>query len=588
MGSTATDRSGIRNGEAWGSDVIADVLRALGYPYALIVPGASFRGLHDSIVNHLGNAAPQIITCLHENHAVSIADGYSRVTEKPLLVILHSNVGLMNGSMAIYNAWCDRRPMMIVGATGPVDAHHRRPWIDWVHTSRDQGALVRSFVKWDDQPASVEASVEALLRADQITRTAPSAPVYVCLDAYMQEAPLNRNVALPPPERYHAAPLPLAPAVAVERIVTGLRHAKHPLVLAGRVSRSEVAWSRRIEFAERFGATVLTSAHHAPAFPALHPLHCLPPAGDRPTKAEGDLLNSADFILSLDWLDLAGFLRSRTGAAQTQQPHAAQIAHCSLDQALWNGWSMDHQALAAVDIPVATHPDTLIEQMLTLPPDQLAPIQPRPDPTTHWAQERIGPSERAPFDLTQLALVLADWAARKAVTFARLPIGWPQRACVFDHPLSFMGKDGGGAVGTGPAHTVGVALALRNSGRIVVGVIGDGDFAMGMNALWTAANQRLPMLLIIANNQSYFNDEVHQERIATQRRRPVENKSVGQRLSDPAMSLVDIARGQGFRADRPVSSVTELRAALARATDIVGAGGQVLIDARIAPGYAKD
>jgi benzoylformate decarboxylase len=186
----------------WGSDVIADVLRALGFPYAVIVPGASFRGLHDSIVNRLGNQNPQLVTCLHENHAVSIADGYSRVTETPLLVILHSNVGLMNGSMAIYNAWCDRRPMMIVGATGPVDAHHRRPWIDWVHTSKDQGALVRHFVKWDDQPASAEAAVESLLRASQITRTAPHGPVYVCLDAHMQEGKLDRVVPAPQIERF--------------------------------------------------------------------------------------------------------------------------------------------------------------------------------------------------------------------------------------------------------------------------------------------------------------------------------------------------------------------------------------------------
>jgi benzoylformate decarboxylase len=81
-----TAKENKQNAEAagWGSDVIADLLRALELPYAVIVPGASFRGLHDSIVNRLDNHDPKLVTCLHENHAVSIADGYSRVTGLPL------------------------------------------------------------------------------------------------------------------------------------------------------------------------------------------------------------------------------------------------------------------------------------------------------------------------------------------------------------------------------------------------------------------------------------------------------------------------------------------------------------------------
>ena len=183
---------------------------------------------------------------------------------------------------------------------------------------------------------------------------------------------------------------------------------------------------------------------------------------------------------------------------------------------------------------------------------------------------------------------MATWSADRDVTFARLPIGWPQSACRFRHPLDFLGKDGGGTVGTGPAHTVGAALALKGSGRIVAGVIGDGDFAMGMNAIWTAANQKLPMMLVIANNQSYFNDEVHQERVAVQRHRPVENKGIGQRLEDPALDLASIAIGQGFQSEAPVTTRIEFEAALARATEAVAAGGCYLVDARITPGYAKD
>src|SRR5688572_804656 len=156
------------NAPGFGSDVVADTLRALDIPYVALNPGASYRGLHDSLVNYLGNERPQMLLCLHEESAVAIAHGYAKVTGRAMGAIVHSNVGLMHATMAIFNAWCDRMPVIVLGATGPVDAVKRRPWIDWIHTARDQGALVRGYVKWDDQPASPGAAREALLRAANI------------------------------------------------------------------------------------------------------------------------------------------------------------------------------------------------------------------------------------------------------------------------------------------------------------------------------------------------------------------------------------------------------------------------------------
>src|SRR5689334_20033697 len=178
------------NAPGFGSDVIADALRALDIPYIALTPGASYRGLHDSIVNYLGNTKPQMLLCLHEEAAVAIAHGYAKVTGKAMVTAVHSNVGLFHATMAIFNAWCDRMPVIVLGATGPVDAAKRRPWIDWIHTAQDQGAIVRNYVKWDNQPASPAAAREGLLRAAWIAQTAPQGPVYVNLDAEMQEASL--------------------------------------------------------------------------------------------------------------------------------------------------------------------------------------------------------------------------------------------------------------------------------------------------------------------------------------------------------------------------------------------------------------
>ncbi len=261
------------NAAQFGSDVVAETLRSLDIPYIALNPGASFRGLHDSLVNHLGNQRPTMLLCLHEEHAIAIAHGYAKVTGKAIAAAVHSNVGLMHGTMAIFNAWCDRMPVVVIGATGPVDATKRRPWIDWIHTARDQGALVRPYVKWDDQPASPGAAREALLRAAWIARTAPMGPVYINLDAEMQEAKLE--APLPPVDaaRHMPAPSSAAPVDLVEEAVEILRGAERPVILAGRVSRDIEAWNARVKLAEALGARVVTDLKVGAAFPTDHFLH---------------------------------------------------------------------------------------------------------------------------------------------------------------------------------------------------------------------------------------------------------------------------------------------------------------------------
>ncbi len=575
----------------WGSDVVAAAIRALDLPFVALVPGSSFRGLHDSIVNYLGNRHPQIVTCLHEEHAVAIADGYGRATDRPMAVALHSNVGLMHASMSIYNAWCDRVPMVIFGATGPVDAHKRRPWIDWVHTSRDQGALVRPYVKWDDQPGSAEAAVESVLRANQIATTPPFGPTYICLDVTLQEEALGREVTIPDPNRFASPRLPAPPDDAVDSVIAALRTAKRPVFLFGRMLRSQAAWDRRVALAEAAGAVAMTSMHDAASFPTDHAQHLLPPCGEHRSRAEADLIRKADLIVSFDWLDLAGFLRSCTGMSQTQRPLETLIVQCSLDSFSANGWSMDHQALSAADIAMLAHPDTFVDRLLArLQPDPAVSTEwdfSEPHWTTYLPAGAVG-DQPGCIALGDFAMAIRQFGIDNKVTIVRLPLGWPHAATHLTHPLGYLGKDGGAAVGVGPGHAVGAALALRDSGRIVTAILGDGDTVMGITALWTASHLNLPLLIVVANNTSYFNDELHQERVARARSRPVENRWIGQRLSEPEIDIVAMARAQGFETEGPVSTRLDLIESLARAAARVAAGGRVLIDARVAPGYAND
>jgi benzoylformate decarboxylase len=576
----------------WGSDVVAEVTRRLDLKYIALVPGASYRGFHDSIVNYLGNKNPQMVICLHEEHAVSIADGYGKVTEKPMAVALHSNVGLMHATMTIFNAWCDRTPMIIFGATGPVDAHKRRPWIDWIHTSKDQASMIRHYIKWDDQPASPQAAVESVLRANQIARSAPYGPVYVCLDVGLQEEPLTEKVLIPNAARFAPAPAPAVPQASVIKALKAIGKAKFPLILMGRVSRKQADWNRRVRFAEMVGAAVMTSSNDPSSFPTTHPLHLAAPCL-RPSKTATALIEKADLIVSMDWLDLGGVLRLALGSAQTQEPADKTIIHCSVDSYRTNGWSMDHQALAAVDIPIHAEPDQFIAQMLEeLDANKAPKIKTRPElKSIVHCNDALGASAKAAngksMTLWDMAMTVREFAKKRPVTFARLSLGWPGEAVEFDGPLSFMGNDGGGGVGTGPGHCVGTALALKGSGRIPVGVIGDGDYLMGVSALWTASHMDIPLMIVVADNRSYFNDEMHQERVAQMRDRPPQNRWIGQRIDDPRVDLVAMARAQGFDAEAPVSTAEALAKALKKGADIVAKGGRYFIDSVIEPGYAE-
>ncbi|MER3460897.1 MAG: hypothetical protein C4303_07265, partial [candidate division GAL15 bacterium] len=186
----------------YGSDLIVELMRRCGVDYAALNPGATFRGIHDSLVNYAGNRAPELVLCTHEEIAVAVAHGYAKAAHRPMVALVHDVVGLQHASMAIFNAWCDREPVLVVGGTGPMDAAQRRPWIDWVHTAHLQANLIRDYVKWDDQPASLAAIPESFFRAYRLATQEPQGPVYLCYDAALQEARLEQPVEIPDPQRY--------------------------------------------------------------------------------------------------------------------------------------------------------------------------------------------------------------------------------------------------------------------------------------------------------------------------------------------------------------------------------------------------
>jgi len=463
-------------------------------------------------------------------------------------------------------------PMLVLGATGPWDAANRRPWIDWIHTASDQGALVRDYTKWDNQPGSIPAAYEALLRAAQIANTAPRGPTYVNLDAGLQEAKIGGLPPLPEVHRFRA-PDPVLPAAhLVESAARLLSGAKHPVILAGRSSRSETAWAQRVALAEKLQARVFTDIKLGAAFPTDHPLHAAPPATFVPPEA-AKLLREADVVLSLDWVDLAGALKQGWGA----DPVSAKVINISPDAHLHRGWSMDYQGLPPAEVYMMCEPEAAL-------PLLLAAVDARTAAPVSKLPAAIAPAGEV-VSIRALADALNAATKDMEICITHLPLGWNGAYRDFRHPLDYLGTEGGGGVGAGLGITVGAALALKGSGRLPVAIVGDGDFLMGVTALWTAAHYGIPCLVLVANNRSFFNDELHQERVAKERSRPVENRWIGQRISGPEIDLAMMARAQGAQGIGPVTGIADLRPAIEKGVTAVRGGAVCVVDVRVLPGY---
>jgi thiamine pyrophosphate-dependent acetolactate synthase large subunit-like protein len=344
--------------------------------------------------------------------------------------------------------------------------------------------------------------------------------------------------------------------------------------MIGRVTRETAAWDARVALAEALNADVVTDLKVGAAFPTDHPLHVAPPSiVMQPGLAQA--IAGADVILSLDWVDLAGTLQSACGG----EP-AAKVIQVSQDHVLHNGWSMDHQAHPPVDVFIAAEPDTAVDALREALGTPEAREYPRRESTFATT-----PAAGDVLTTDDLAGALRAAVGKRRVSLSHLPLSWNGACWPFRHPLDFLGSDGGGGIGAGPGIAVGAALALRGSGVLPVAVCGDGDFLMGATALWTAVHYRIPVLIVVANNRSFYNDEVHQERVARARHRPVENKWIGQRMTDPEIDLAALGRAQGATGWGPIVHRDELGPAFEAAIDAVERGHVAVVDVRVEPGY---
>ncbi|HEV8583996.1 MAG TPA: thiamine pyrophosphate-dependent enzyme [Methylomirabilota bacterium] len=572
----------------YGSDLVVDLLRAVGISHVAINPGATYRGLHDSLVNY-GKGDPELILTLHEEIAVALAHGYAKAKGAPMAAAVHDIVGLQHASMAIFNAFCDRAPILVLGATGPMDTARRRPWIDWIHTALVQGTQVRDYVKLDDQPASVAAIPEAFLRAWRVARTEPLGPVYLCLDAGLQEEALERPVPVPDVARFQPAPPPHADPRAIDEAARRLVEARFPMIVVESLGRRPEATPVLCRLAERLAAPMVDLASESegrPSVPSAHPLDM--------TGAHTEVVADADVVLALDVTNFLGALGQTDRATRAVRLYneAARVIAISLDDYAIRSWAHTYQSLVPVDLPIAADAGVVL-------PALLAAVEDRLKRDTRAAERR----QRVERIAARHAALRAEWQATAKLERGLSPLapsafaaaiwdvikdedwvlangtakGWARR--VWDwQPGRAYGGSGGAGLGYGLPAALGVTLAHRGSKKICVNLQSDGDLLYVPSALYTAAHHRLPLLTITFNNRTYGNDEDHQEVVAKARGRPVENKVVGIRIDDPAPDFARLAEGFGVHAEGPIETAEAVGPALRRALAVVKDGRPALVD----------
>lgn len=563
----------------YGSDVVVDLMKAFDIEYTAFNPGATFRGIHDSIVNYGGNYKPEVIFCNHEEISVAVAHGYAKAKGKPMIAIVHNMVGLQHASMAIFNAYIDRVPIIVLGGTGPMNTKRRRPRIDWIHTALVQGNQIRDYVKWDDQPYSLADVPDSFIRGYRIAMTEPKAPIYINYDADLQEDAITSPIEIPDVSRY-APPAPMqANAEALRQAAQWLVNAQAPLIIVDLLGRNPDTVPALIELAELLAIPVIDKGARF-NFPTLHPLDA--------TDGARDLLQKADVILALDVPDLYGSLTTvskQTRACEYVTSPSVKLISISMHDMLVHSWAGDYQALQAVDLPMSADTAVAVPELTRLC-RELRGNDSKNNATIEARQKELGEkhkSRRAKWradaeakashkeiSTAWLALELGEVIKKENwVLVNGTSNGWARRLWDFTRPNQYLGASGGAGVGYGSGAAIGAALALKGTGKLAVNIQADGDLLMTSSSLWTAAKHRIPLLIVMYNNRSFFNSEEHGVEIAKFRARPVENAGIGTHVDDPAVDFAKMAQSFGVHAEGPIERPADLRPVLERALKYV-------------------
>ena len=554
----------------YGSDLMVDVLKKLGFEYVAINPGSAFQGLHESLLNHGHNTAPEILTCLHEEAAAAMAHGYAKAAGKPMAMMVHGTVGLLHSTMALFQAWADRVPVfLIIG-------EHRNPTglINAPHSAQDMGAIIRDFVKFDDEATTLERFVESAMHAYRVAMTPPRGPVALVVPEELQEAVVDRDIRIP--ELVLPSP-PQGETGAVREAARLLVHAQTPLIQIAKIGRTPNAWDLLIQLAETLQAPVSVGTNGSwQKFPSWHPLY-----------GNGGRGYTPDVILGLEVGDMSN-------QARTARANGRKTISISSELLFQHSNIHDYGHYADVDLAMAADAEatlpSLIEEINRLmTPERKSALQARGARVAAAHKEahvraiedaRYG-WDASPVSVPRMISELGeqikndDWAIVSGHQFTG---DWQRRLLNHDKPWRYNGDSGGFGIGYDAPASVGGALGHRQAGRLPIGIFGDGDLNFSPGVLWTAAHHKIPVLLVVHNNRAYHAEVMILQRMAGERGRDISKTSIGTTIADPNINYAQMARAYGMYSEGPIEHPKELAGAYQRALARVRAGEPALID----------
>ncbi|MCH8350587.1 MAG: thiamine pyrophosphate-binding protein [Chloroflexi bacterium] len=573
------------------SDLIVYLLNGLGIDYVPLNPGATTRGIHESMVTYGGNQAPELITCCHEELAVAMAEGYYLATGKPLATLVHNIVGLQHASKAIYEAWLNSVPMIIIGGTGPLDASHRRPWIDWIHTAQVQSQIIRDYVKWDDQPQGAASVAESVIRAYQIAMTEPRGPVYLCFDVELQESRLPDNFPIPDLSRFQPPAPPAGNPAAISQGARALLEAERPVLIVEGLGRSPGGSEALQTLAELLGIPVIEQGN-AYNLPNHHPLNV--------TGANAEVLKDADLVVTAGVKDIeatltravvapgtapSGLPRAASGygrAFESLIPEGAKLMQIGLHDYGVRAWSSSYGKLLPADVHLLGNEVLVLKDLADQCQGSIdAGGRKRASDRAAWAKDvhnsiqqrtKTDVKERwwdqTPTSTARLASEI--WEAIKEEDWVLVHgslSGWEKRLWKVEDESRWVA--GGGGTGTGMGVAMGAALAFRGTNKVCVSIQNDGDLLYTAGSLWTASHHDIPMLIVMFNNRSYYQDVGHQTAITQMRERSLETVGVGVDLVGPDTDFATLAKSFNVYGVGPIHDAAEISAALKKGLDVV-------------------
>ena len=573
-----------------GSDFMVDVIKSLDIEYLPSNPASSFRALHESLINYGGNKKPEFLTCTHEESAVGMAHGYFKASGKPLLTLCHGTVGLQHAAMAIYNAWCDRVPVIVVGGND-LDAAHRPPGVPTFHSAQDINALVRDFTKWDDTPVSLQHYAQSFVRAYKIAMTPPYAPVAISLDAGLQESTIHENGESLYIPRYVPTSPPQGDSGAVREAARLLASAERPVIVADRLARTPNGIKLLVELAELLQAPVVDQGSRM-NFPKTHHLH-------RPAAVIGQ----ADVILGLEladyWATVNAFIDNGEhghGLQESRIKPGTKLISINASELITKANYQDFQRFQVVDVQMAADAEATLPALIeavkaqNLNKEAIAKRGEAFRKAKAEARDRTRAAAAIGWDAVPIStarLTAELWPHIKDLDWSmvgsdRQMSNWASRLWPMEKHYHHLGGPGGYGVGYNLPAAIGAALANRSLGRFSVNLQTDGDFMYAPGVLWTAAHHQIPVLTVMHNNRGYHQEVMHVQRLSNRRNRVASLGNdfgpIGTRIENPDIDYAKLAASMGWWSAGPITDPKDLAATFKRAVEVVKSGQPALVD----------